>query len=131
LPSEPKIFHGRESEMSDILNHFKDEIPRIAIVGPGGMGKTTLARAVLHHPQITASYEQRRFFIACESVSTKLELAALIGTHLGLKPAKDLTSPVLCYLANNPTCLMILDNLETAWEPSATRAAIEEFLSLL
>ncbi|KAJ7857928.1 hypothetical protein B0H14DRAFT_3637440, partial [Mycena olivaceomarginata] len=31
LPPEPKIFHGRESELSDILHLFKNGIPRIAI----------------------------------------------------------------------------------------------------
>jgi Cdc6-like AAA superfamily ATPase len=49
LPSEPQIFHGRDSELSDILKAFSSETPRIAILGAGGMGKTSLARAVLHH----------------------------------------------------------------------------------
>jgi Cdc6-like AAA superfamily ATPase len=56
LPSEPKIFHGRESEMSKILKLLSRETPRIAILGAGGMGKTSLARAVLHQTQITVKY---------------------------------------------------------------------------
>lgn len=79
LPSEPQIFHGRESELSDILKAFASETPRIAILGAGGMGKTSLARAVLHHSQITARYGQHRFFVACDSASTKVELMALVG----------------------------------------------------
>ncbi|KAJ6472243.1 hypothetical protein DFH09DRAFT_1476013 [Mycena vulgaris] len=42
LPSEPKIFHGRESELCEILDLFIQEPPRIAILGAGGMGKTSL-----------------------------------------------------------------------------------------
>jgi hypothetical protein len=42
LPSEPKIFHGRDSELSDILHLFSQGTPRIAILGAGGMGKTNL-----------------------------------------------------------------------------------------
>ncbi|KAJ7812594.1 hypothetical protein B0H13DRAFT_1926066 [Mycena leptocephala] len=120
LPSEPKIFHGRESELSDILSLFNQGSPRIAILGGGGMGKTSLARAVIHHIEIAGRYEQQRFFVACDSAATQVELAALIGTHLGLKPGQDLTSH-----------LLILDNLETLWEPMESRANIEKFLSLL
>ncbi|KAJ7814555.1 P-loop containing nucleoside triphosphate hydrolase protein, partial [Mycena olivaceomarginata] len=131
LPSEPKIFHGRESELSDILHLFNTGTPRIAILGAGGMGKTSLARAVLHHPDIMARYVQNRFFVACNSATTKLELVNLIGGHLGLKPAQNLTQAVLQYFTNNPPSLLILDELETLWEPASSRASIEELLSLL
>ncbi|KAJ7099864.1 P-loop containing nucleoside triphosphate hydrolase protein [Mycena crocata] len=131
LPSEPKIFHGRESELSEVLNHFAQNAPRIAILGTGGMGKTSIARAILHHPQITARYNAQRFFVACDSVLTKVELAALLEAHLGLKPGRDLTRAVVEYFSNSPTCLLVIDNLETLWEPMETRADIEDFLSLL
>jgi hypothetical protein len=131
LPSEPKIFHGRESELSEILSLFGQGSPRIAILGGGGMGKTSLARAVIHCSEITGRFEQQRFFVACDSAATQVELAALIGIHLGLKPGKDLTRPVIQYLSKCPHSLLILDNLETLWEPMESRANIEEFLSLL
>ncbi|KAJ7910205.1 hypothetical protein B0H13DRAFT_1877001 [Mycena leptocephala] len=59
------------------------------------------------------------------------ELAALIGAHLGLKPGKDLTRPVIQHFSTGPQSLLILDSLETVWEPMESRANIEEFLSLL
>ncbi|KAJ7099033.1 hypothetical protein C8R43DRAFT_1141459 [Mycena crocata] len=131
LPSQPKIFHGRESELADILNLFKEKSPRIAILGPGGMGKTSLAKAVLHHPQVKEKFDQHRYFVACDSVSTKAELVSLIGAHLGLKPGKDLTSPIIQFLSRNPASLLTLDNLETVWDPIESRRDVEEFLSLL
>ncbi|KAJ7899924.1 hypothetical protein B0H13DRAFT_1883554 [Mycena leptocephala] len=131
LPSEPKIFHGRNSELSDILQLFSQGTPRIAILGAGGMGKTSLARAILHHTEITKRYNQHRFFVACDPAATQVELAALIGAHVGLKPGKDLTCPVIQYFSSSSDCLLILDNLETLWEPVESRGKIEEFLSLL
>ncbi|KAJ7915980.1 P-loop containing nucleoside triphosphate hydrolase protein, partial [Mycena leptocephala] len=131
LPSQPKIFHGRDSELSDILQLFSQGTPKIAILGAGGMGKTSLARAVLHRTEITEKYNEQRFFIACESAATQVELVALIGAHVGLKPGKDLTCPVIQYFSSSSKSLLILDNLETLWEPVKSRGKIEEFLSLL
>jgi Cdc6-like AAA superfamily ATPase len=131
LPSEPKIFHGRESELQDILSLFSQVTPRIAILGAGGMGKTSLARAALHHTEITARYGQHRFFVTCDLATTKVELAALIGAHLGLKPGPDLTRIVIQHFTSSSPSLLILDNLETLWEPPESRGEIEEFLSLL
>ncbi|KAJ7792819.1 P-loop containing nucleoside triphosphate hydrolase protein, partial [Mycena leptocephala] len=130
-PSEPKIFHGRGSELSDILQLFSQGTPKIAILGAGGMGKTSLARAVIHHTEITERYNQQRFFVACDSAATQVELAALIGAHVGLKPGRDITHPVIQYFSSSSDSLLILDNLETLWEPAESQGNIEEFLSLL
>ncbi|KAJ7796417.1 hypothetical protein B0H13DRAFT_1572621, partial [Mycena leptocephala] len=105
--------------------------PRIAILGGGGMGKTSLARAVIHHSEIAGRYDQQCVFVACDSAATQVELAALIGTHLGLKPGKDLARPVIQQFSGSPPSLLVLDNLETLWEPMESRANTEEFLSLL
>ncbi|KAJ7035362.1 hypothetical protein C8F04DRAFT_1233781 [Mycena alexandri] len=131
LPAEPKIFHGCDSELADILNHFSQDTPRLAILGAGGMGKTSLARTALHHEQIINKYKGNRFFVACDTASSKAELAGLIGAHLGMKPGKDLTRALLWHFTEAPPSLLILDNLETVWEPVESRKEIEEFLSLL
>ncbi|KAJ7839687.1 hypothetical protein B0H14DRAFT_3697416 [Mycena olivaceomarginata] len=131
LPSAPKIFHGRDLEVSDILDLFKAKTTRIAILGAGGIGKSSLARVLLHHSTITDMYQQNRFFVGCNSATTKMELVTLIGTHIGLKPSKDHIQAVLKHLSNNPPSLLILDELETLWESTESRGDIEELLSLL
>ncbi|KAJ6477746.1 P-loop containing nucleoside triphosphate hydrolase protein, partial [Mycena sanguinolenta] len=130
LPSKPKIFYGRETQLKQIVQMLDHPSPRIAILGGGGMGKTSLARAALHHQDTLARFEER-FFVSAEPATTSVELAALIGLHVGLNPGKDLTKAVVQYFSRKPSSLLILDNLETAWEPIHSRAGVEEFLSLL
>ncbi|KAJ6481107.1 P-loop containing nucleoside triphosphate hydrolase protein, partial [Mycena sanguinolenta] len=124
-------FHGRETELEAIMRMLlNQQSPRIAILGGGGMGKTSLARAVLHHPNTLIKFEER-FFVSAEPATTSIELVALIGLHVGLKPGKDLTKPVIQYFTKKSSCLLILDNLETVWEPIQSRGGVENFLSLL
>ncbi|KAJ7742242.1 P-loop containing nucleoside triphosphate hydrolase protein [Mycena metata] len=130
IPSRPKIFHGRDSELQEIVKILQNPSPRIAILGPGGMGKTSLARAVLHHPDVISKYEHR-FFVSCESAITATDLAASIGAYLDLKPGSDLTQPIIHSLSAKAAPLLILDNLESTWEPLTSRGGVEELLSLL
>jgi hypothetical protein len=130
LPAKPKIFYGRDLELEEIMVAISQESPHVAILGGGGMGKTTLAKAVLHHPEIITKYDHR-FFVPADSATSSTELATQIGFHIGLKPARDLTRPVVQYFADGPSALLILDNFETPWEPMESRGKVEEFLSLL
>ncbi|KAF7365939.1 ATPase-AAA-core domain-containing protein [Mycena venus] len=81
LPSQPRIFHGRESEMESMVQLLNQNSPRVAILGAGGMGKTSLAKAALHHPDVVQKYELR-VFVACDSATNSIDLAALIGALL-------------------------------------------------
>ncbi|KAJ7212721.1 hypothetical protein GGX14DRAFT_446873 [Mycena pura] len=131
LPSKPNIFHGRESEVSDILQQFEHGIPRVAILGAGGMGKTSLAREVVHLREIQDKFQKQAFFVPCDSATTKEELATIIGMHLGIQPAKDLVNKIVRHFSSGSPSLLVLDNLETVWEPIESRQGVEEFLSLL
>ncbi|KAJ7098225.1 hypothetical protein C8R44DRAFT_888860 [Mycena epipterygia] len=131
LPPYPKIFHGRDSELAQLVTSFsQDEPTHMAILGLGGMGKTTLAIAVLHHPEIISKYD-RRHFISCESASDKNHLVRIIGDHLGLEPSKQLLKAIIAHFSEYGSALLVLDNLETTWEPVEYRAEVEDLLSLL
>ncbi|KAJ7065709.1 hypothetical protein C8F01DRAFT_751334 [Mycena amicta] len=139
LPSAPPIFHGRDNELSLILSLFaspsaSDVAPRIAILGPGGIGKTSLARSMLHHHALSEKHSyplEKRFFVPVDSANTKDELAAAIGTHVGIPSGRNMAPALVKHFAGIPKALLVLDNLETVWEPASTRGEVEQFLALL
>ncbi|KAJ7825777.1 hypothetical protein B0H14DRAFT_3145182 [Mycena olivaceomarginata] len=58
-----------------IMKMLNQESPRIAILGGGGMGKTSLAKAILHYPQTLEKF-QHRFFTCCPVLVTKAILSS-------------------------------------------------------
>jgi DNA replication protein DnaC len=130
LPASPKIFHGRESELKDVVNILLQNSAHVAILGTGGMGKTSLATAALHNPQVEAKY-LHQYFVPCHSSPTCTELAVTIADHIGLEKGSNMAKKIAHYFAYAPPSLLVLDNLETTWEALSSRSEVEELLSLL
>jgi GTPase SAR1 family protein len=130
LPPCPQIFHGRESELKDVVNILVQDSAHIAILGAGGMGKTSLATVAFHNPQVEAKYSHQ-YFVPCHSSPTCNELAVTIADHIGIEKGSNMTKKIAHYFAHAPPSLLVLDNLETPWEPFSSRSEVEEFLSLL
>ncbi|KAJ7167991.1 P-loop containing nucleoside triphosphate hydrolase protein, partial [Mycena filopes] len=130
LPSPPQIFHGRDSELEDIVALLPDKFAHIVLLGTGGMGKTTLALASLHHPKITETYSNR-YFVACHSLVSASDLARSIADHIGCEKGGNASKKIVNRLSQAAPSLLVLDNFETPWEPIASRGEIEDFLSLL
>ncbi|KAK7053537.1 NB-ARC domain-containing protein [Favolaschia claudopus] len=131
VPACPKVFHGRETELDQIITILMTDSPRVAILGAGGMGKTTLAMAALHSSAVVARYPSR-YCISCETSTDCFELVTSLCLHLGVETtSRQLTKIVLRFLRQHGPCLIVLDNFETPWESQESRTAVEEFLSLL
>ncbi|KAJ6548206.1 hypothetical protein DFH09DRAFT_629672 [Mycena vulgaris] len=130
LPARPKIFYGRESELQDIVTDLLLNAPaHIVILGPGGIGKSSLALAVLHHEQIIDAFPDR-YFVPCDSAYSPADLVSLLATHFGLETQS--TKAIIKHLKGlTGQVLLVLDNMETCWEPQHSRAAVEEVLSHL
>ncbi|KAJ7789839.1 hypothetical protein B0H14DRAFT_3161809 [Mycena olivaceomarginata] len=130
LPASPKVFHGRESELEHLVDCLLADPARVAILGPGGMGKTSLAVTALHNSKVIEKYPTRHF-IPCDSVQTNDSLVATIASYLGLETSRGSARHIVHHLSIQPPCLLALDSFETPWEPTDSRAKVEEFLALL
>ncbi|KAJ7248007.1 P-loop containing nucleoside triphosphate hydrolase protein, partial [Mycena rebaudengoi] len=129
-PPSPQIFYGHDAELQDVVNILAQDYAHIAILGAGGMGKTSLATAALYNAQVDAKYTEK-YFVPCHSSPTCTELAATIADHIGLEKGSNMVKKIAHYFVHAPPSLLILDNLETPWESLSSRSEVEEFLSLL
>ncbi|KAJ7018859.1 P-loop containing nucleoside triphosphate hydrolase protein, partial [Mycena alexandri] len=129
-PASPKVFHGRNSELDHIVSILLSDTARVVILGPGGVGKTSLSVAALHCPAVMERYSHPHF-VSCESVNTGVDLVSTISSHLGLEPSRQLSGDIIRHLTKAGPSLLLIDNLETPWEPLESRGGVEEFLSLL
>ncbi|KAJ6611897.1 hypothetical protein B0H10DRAFT_338086 [Mycena sp. CBHHK59/15] len=130
LPAVPKIFHGREVALQDLLDILLQVPARVAILGTGGMGKTSLATAALHDLRIAQMFSQR-YFVSCESVYTVEGLLICLASYIGIAPSNQITKSILRYFSERNPSILVLDNFETPWESAESRPGIEEFLGLL
>ncbi|KAJ7288743.1 P-loop containing nucleoside triphosphate hydrolase protein, partial [Mycena rebaudengoi] len=130
LPPSPQIFHGHDLELQDIIKILLQDSARIAILGTGGVGKTSLATAALHDPQVEAKYSHQ-YFVPCHSSSTCGQLVSTVADHIGVEKGSNLAQKIVHYFNHSPPSLLVLDNLETPWESVSSQSDVEEFLSLL
>ncbi|KAJ7776300.1 hypothetical protein B0H16DRAFT_1684195 [Mycena metata] len=130
LPSVPQIFHGRDAELEDITSILPQSFAHVVILGTGGMGKTSLALAALHHPKVAEKYPNR-YFVACHSLASSADLTRSIADHIGCGKGGNITKKIASQFSQGSPSLLVLDNFETPWEPIASRVEVEDLLSLL
>jgi len=112
-----------------VVNLTKNDTP-IALIGAGGIGKTSIALAVLHHDRIKQRFRGGRRFIHCghfppSRAHLLYRLSNVIGA--GIENAEDLT-PLRASLSSEEM-LIVFDNVESILNPQVTDA--EEIYAVL
>ncbi|MEM7246253.1 MAG: protein kinase [Acidobacteriota bacterium] len=134
VPVEPDEFVGRETELTELRQHFSGGARLVSVLGPGGMGKTRLAQ---HHARRDLElHPGGAWFCDLSETTSREEILHAVAKALqvplkGGEPVELLGHA----LAGRGRCLLILDNFEQVVEhaeatlgPWLTRAPEARFL---
>ncbi|KAH7102247.1 P-loop containing nucleoside triphosphate hydrolase protein [Auriculariales sp. MPI-PUGE-AT-0066] len=134
LPARPSCFKGRTTQLSALVKLVCNSLNvRIAIMGPGGMGKTSLAKAILHEEEVVNVLQDNRFFVSVEDVIDIESAAKRLAEQLGVGDTSDPQSAAISALQTLSRSLLVIDNLETLWfsNNAAAQKDTERFLQRL
>ncbi|KAF7972381.1 hypothetical protein HWV62_18094 [Athelia sp. TMB] len=131
-PVPPELFYGRDELVSALAARlFTPVQQRIAILGAGGLGKTTVALHVLYHADVVKRHGERCFYVGCDGVRSANALALRI-LRIMQAPIPTNGSPIDALrsaLEGSSQTLLLLDNFESIWDIQGDQDANRKLLT--
>ena len=119
LPVRPIMMIGRETVVSEVSDKLRDE-RFVTLLGPGGIGKTTIALAVGR--AVAEEFGGKVHFVDLESLTDPRHVAGAVATSLGLALKSKDPGLELVDLVRSRKLLIILDSCEHVIEAVALLA---------
>src|SRR5712672_3499309 len=119
LPVRPLMMIGRETVVSEVSDKLRDE-RFVTLLGPGGIGKTTIALAVGR--AAAEEFGGNVHFADLESLTDPRHVAGAVATSLGLALKSKDPGLELVDLVRSRKLLIILDSCEHVIETVALLA---------
>jgi len=119
LPVRPLMMIGRETVIGEVSDKLRDE-RFVTLLGPGGIGKTTIALAVGR-----AAAEElggKVYFVDLESLTDSRHVAGAVATSLGVALKSEDPGRELVDLVRSRKLLLIFDSCEHVIEAVASLA---------
>ncbi|KAF9556888.1 TPR-like protein [Agrocybe pediades] len=133
-PPPPAIFVGRDDLLAEGTDHLiAAPGARLAILGQGGIGKTSLSLAILHHASVKNAFADKRYFLSCESLRNGVDLTQAILHTLDvsiLSQKLDLKTILVQQLESLGKSLFLFDNFETLSNDSSSLIILETISSI-
>ncbi|WP_445221321.1 ATP-binding protein [Bradyrhizobium sp. Pa8] len=119
LPAHPWQMVGREQTIEDLSERLKAQ-RFITVVGPGGIGKTTVAVSAGH--ALLAEFAGQVHFVSLGETRDAALVPAIAASSLGLRARSDNPSNSLVAFLRDRRMLLILDCCEHVVDAAATLA---------
>ncbi|KZV82628.1 hypothetical protein EXIGLDRAFT_702367 [Exidia glandulosa HHB12029] len=132
LEPPPAYYFGRIAETESAVTTLDSDLSAyVAILGGPGMGKTSLARAILHHPTLTTRFGPKRYVVACDAADSRMTLLSLLSSAFGIPTSSGSAAKRALKSVLHGPSLLVLDNFESAWESPEQRQETESVLGFL